>query len=57
MKRQLLGISIIFFSIMLCFIGANSNFWIYILDYLPWDDLCFILGTIGLIIVIKNSYE
>lgn len=55
MKKQLLGISIIFFSIMLCFVGTNNGIYIPILDDLPWNELSFIIGTIGLVIVIKNS--
>lgn len=55
MKKQLLGISIILFSIMLCVIGTNNGFWIPIVDNLPWNELGFITGTVGLVIVANNG--
>lgn len=57
MKKQLLGIAIILFGILLCVIGANNGFWIPIVDTLPWNELGLIIGIIGLVIVTKNSKD
>lgn len=57
MKKQLLGIAIILFGILLCVIGADNGFWIPIVDSLPWNELGFITGTIGLVIVAKNNKD
>ena len=57
MKKQLLGMSIILYGILLCVIGVNDGFWIPVVDTLPWDELGLIIGTIGLAIVVKNSKD
>lgn len=57
MKKQLLGISIILFGILLGVIEAAGGFWIPIIEYLPWDILGLFAGIIGLIIVAKNTRQ
>lgn len=57
MKKQLLGMAIILFGILLCLIGVNNGFWIPIVDTLPWNELGLIIGTIGLAIVVRNRKD
>ena len=57
MRKQMVGIALILFGILLTIPNRIFDLWIPIIDTIPWGLFGFILGVLGLIYVIMNAKE
>lgn len=57
MRKQIVGIAIILFGILLTIPNKVFDIWIPVVDSIPWGGVGVIAGITGLIVVIMNTED